>query len=208
MDVIPSLLGETEFREFTKSDYAVFGDILDDNLAKYIKDYMNNPNADPEIVESIKSNMGGLIKSLTIHFELQDRGIIKMLESLSPETITLPECDLDSIEESLEFLVDNYNNLKLDIAPRSRENYNQFISMLKGVVARLQDKGIPTTYPNLLKRIESNKFVFYIPNDKGHTTSCNIVVTKSKQWKSCLSGIKYLKYCNERGIGILNRRSF
>ena len=208
MDVIPGLLGEAEFREFTDTDYAIFGDILDDKLAKYIRDYINNPEADPEIVKSIKNNMGDLVKSLTLHFELQDRGIIKMLESLSPETITLPECDLDSIEESLEFLTNNSNILRYDIAPRTKESYSQFISMIEKVITRMQMNGVATTYPNLLKRIDSNKFVFYIPNDKGHTTSCGIVASKSKQWQSCLSGIKYLKYCNEHGIGVLNRRNF
>lgn len=208
MDLIPSLLGEAEFREFTPSDYVTFETIIDDNIAKFIRDYMRNPEADKALVQAIQDNIGDTVTSYTMHFEMIERGIIDMLDRLTPESLLAPDCDLDTLEDKLTYLNDNYNKIKFEIEPRTKDDYSEFLDMMKNLIRRMIARGIQPTYPDIIKRIESNKFVFYIPNDKGHPTGCNTIIRRMNQWKACLSGVKYLKYCNERNIGYVARSNF
>lgn len=208
MDIIPNILGETEFREFTKSDYVILCGILDDQLAKYIKTYTENPEADQELVQVIKENLSETLDSLTLHFVLKEKGIIDLVDKLSPEALLLPSTDLNEIKESLTFLKENENKLRYSITPRTKAQFEEFSDMIDTVLRRLQSKGITPSYPNIPKKIQSNKFLFYIPNDKGHTTSCNVISSKSKQWNQCLKGIQFIDYCNQNNISPVDRRAF
>lgn len=208
MDIFPNLLGEAEFRYFTETDYACLGDILNDSLAKYLKDYMASPDADKDIVQAISTNIGDLVDGLTFHYTLMDMGIIDLIGRLTPETLITSGADYADIYSKLKYLEDNIGKLRTTIPARSKTAYSQFILAISGVLHRMKLDGTNPTYPNISERIESNKFVFYVPNDKGHNTGTGIVNSHRRQWVMCLRGLEYKNYCDSNGLNYIVRRLF
>ena len=208
MDILPNLLGEAEFRFFTEQDYLALSDILDDSLALWIKRYVENPDADAKVVEDIREHMWSLVESLTFHFKLQEMGMVELIRGLSPENIVQSGIDEESVIKKLKFLEDNIGKLRTVISPRTKTMYENFIASIKGVLSRMSLEGATPTYPDIIKRIESNKFVFYVPNDKGHNTGMNLINSRKKAWTMCLRGLEYKQYCDNAGINYIVRRLF
>lgn len=208
MDVFPSLIGETEFSYFSPADYLALRGILNDVLAKDIRDYMNNPAANPAVVENIKKHLGPVIESLTMHFTMQENGTLDLVKSLVPETLPSSNMDLDKLIEQLTFLEENADKLMTTIPGRKRAEYERFLGMLSGVVHRMGQDGVSTTYPGLLARIEANSFVFYTPNEKSHNTGSQVISLRKRQWITTLRGAQFMKRCNEENISYPDRRKF
>ena len=208
MDIFPELIGEKEFEYFNAATYTALSEILNDTLAKYLKDYITNPAANVEIVSDIQKYLGEQVESLTFHYVLQDRGIIDLVGHLTPETLIKSDVNREEIKNQLLFLESNINKLRTVIPARTKKAYEAFMSCLSGTLETMRSEGIQPTYPNIIKRIESNKFVFYTPNDKGHTTGSNIINSRRKQWIMCLRGLQYTEYCDANGINYLKRRVF
>lgn len=208
MDIIPDMLGEAEFSVMKDSDYLVLSGVLDDTLAKYIKDYTKNPNANPAIVESIKRNLSDVIDSLTFHFELQEMGILDLVASLTPETLLVTNADFQDIRVKLKFLEDNYHKLRMVIPARTKAAYSDFCTMLSTLLVREHEQGIEPTYINIKQRLESNKYVFYVPNAKEHTTGCNIINSRKRNWTMCLRGLEFDAHCKEHNVNVFKRRIF
>ncbi len=208
MVIIPEILGEAEFRFFNDTDFECLKDVLDDSLAKYLKTYFENPEANPEIVARIKEKIGDAVESLTMHYVLQEKGIISLLASLSPETLMNSGTDLEEIRVKLKFLEDNIDKVRVTISARPKAAYDNFKTSISGVIHRMMLEGVETTFPEVLARLDSNRFLFYVPNDKGHTTGVSIVNTKRRQWVMCLRGIEYKQYCDNNGIDYITRRYF
>ena len=208
MDIFPSLLGEAEFELFTEQDYLALSGVLNDTLAKYIKEYLENPAAKPEVVAAIQKNIGPLINSLTFHYVLFDKGIIDLISKLSPENLVNSSADFEDIKEKLKFLEDNIGNLRVTISARPKSAYQSFITSVKGVLDRQKLSGITPTYPDILARIEGNKFAFYVPNDKGHPTGTQVVNSRRRVWMMCLRGLEYKEYCDNHNVNYIKRRLF
>lgn len=208
MYIFPDLIGEVEFKEFNSEDYAALSDVLDDVLCKYLRDYCNNPEADSYIVDCIENFLGNKIKTMTLHYDLKSRGIIDLVRSISPVNISSMENEFSSIHEKLQYLNDNIDSVMLHIPARTKEAWDNFYQHISCVIARMQVKGIPTTKPDILHSISANRFVFYKPNDKGHSTYTDILFKQRRQWTMCLRGIEYIEFCKENGINITNRRMF
>lgn len=208
MDIIPQILTEREFSEFSWEDYRALQNVLDDTLSKYIKDYISNPEADATIVEAITTYLGPTIESLTFHYDLQERGILDLVSKLSPENLLTTNLDLNDIYAKLSYLEQNVDKLRTMIPGRTKESFNDFLEAIKGVVRRMADKGLQPTYPDVIKRIENNKFIFYVPNDKGHRTGSNVINSRRRQWTMCLRGIEFTKYCEEHNYNYFQRRAF
>lgn len=208
MIVFPDLLGDSELEEFNENDYRALGRVLDSTLAKYLKRYMENPEANKKVVEDLSNYLGDIIESYTFHYTLRDKGILDLIGKLTPETLLTTGANYITIKEQLKFLDDNKGKLLVEIPARSKTAYDEFLSTIRGVLLRMKDKSKEPTYDNLLKRIEVNKHVFYVPGAKSKPTGCNIVNSKKRQWTTCLRGLEFKEYCDSRGINYLQRRSF
>lgn len=209
MDIFPGLLGETEFRMFTETDYACLHSVLDDTLAKYILDYMCSENADQEIVGSIQKNIGKIVESMTFHLQMRDKGIIDLLKGLSPESIVSLDADsAKDVREKLTFLEDNVDKVRLNIQPRSKKSWEDFYSAMQALHIRMLQSGIRPTYDDMLERLKSNSFIFYVPGDKGHSTGMGLINSRRNQWTICLRGLEYKDYCDSKNINYLERRVF
>ena len=208
MIVFPDLLGDIELAEFNESDYSALGCVLDSTLAKHLKRYMENPEANQLVVENLRKYLGDTIESYTLHYVLRDKGILELITKLTPETLLTTGADYTYIKEQLKFLEDNKYKLLVEIPARSKTAYESFLSTIRGVLSRMHEKGVKPTYDNILQRIEVNKYVFYVPSAKSKPTGCNIVNSRSRQWTTCLRGLEFKEYCDSRGINYLQRRSF
>lgn len=208
MFIFPDMLGEAEFKEFTASDYIALSKVLDDVLCNYLKSYCSNPEADPYIVDCIQNFLGSTVESMTLHYVLKERNIIDLVQHLSPVNLLDVQEDFPRILEDLRFLDANADKLILHISGRTKEAWDNFYTSMAAVISRMEAKGIPTSVPNLLKILEANRFVFYKPNDKGHSTYTDVVFKNRRQWTMCLRGIEYIQYCNDNNIDYSKRRLF
>lgn len=208
MDVFPGLIGETEFANFIPEDYVALGYVLDDVLAKYLRDYISNSDADDEIVSNISKYIGPVIESLTFHYTLKEMGITDMISRLSPENLISANVDHKDIQEKLKFLEDNIHKLRTVIDSRSKTQFENFMSAMRALDARMRSQGITPTYYNWIDGIISNKFLFYVPNDKGHTTGTGVITSRRRQWTMCLRGLEFKEYCDAKNIPYITRRAF
>lgn len=209
MDVFPDLIGEAEFMFFNDATYSALEGVMDDLVASYLDTYCKDPNANPDIVNSIQEHLGTQIKSLIFHLVLKDKGIVDLITHLSPETVLqLESDDLNNIYDKLKYLNDNINYLMPSIPGRTKEAWSTFYDEFCHVLMRQRSAGVSPTYPNIKERLEANKFVFYVPNSKGHSTYTGIVNSKRRQWTMCLHGIEYDRYCAEHNIQENQRRAF
>ena len=208
MEIIPGLLGEAEFLLFSEADYANLKNVLNDVLAIYICDYTKNPNADPVIVENINKYMDKALESFTMHLILEQRGIIDLLRTLAPNGLLLPNVNLDDIIDKLSYLYDNKEKILYYLPRRDKEHWTDFKQSIKDVLERQRANGVKPTFPDIMKRIEANKFIFYNPNVKDIKTNAQIVLSRHTLWLEELRGAQYLRYCNDKGITVRDRRAF
>lgn len=208
MDIFPKLIGEKEFLNFTDEDYAALSAVLDDVTAKYICDYCDNPNADKALVEKIRSHMQETLTSLTFHIELKNNGTVELVKSLSPESLPYADVDLNELIAKLSYLEANQDNIKSTIPGRTREAYERFVASMDMLVSRMKMDGIIPTYPDMVKRIQANKFLFYQSGEKEHTTGIGILNNKKRQWILALNGARWIQYCTEKGLSHSQRSAF
>lgn len=208
MDIFPKLLGEAEFRNFTESDYAALAAVLDDVTANYICQYRDNPDADQTIVKDINQYLGEILRSLTFHLELKNSGVIELVQSLAPESLPYSQDNLDELIERLSYLEKNQNNIRATIPHRTSSDCAKFGSAIFGVVSRMLQQGITPTYPDIPRRFEANKFLFYQSGEKDHSTGVGILNSKKRQWVLALNGARWLKYCAENNIPYESRSAF
>lgn len=209
MDPIPEIIGEAEFRNFTKETYAALAKVMDDVIASYLLDYCNAPDADASIKSDIENYLGDLLKQFTFHLLLHEKGIIDMITTLSPETVlTLSKDEIAKIKSNLTYLNDNLDLLMSSIKGRTNAEWQEFKKAYVNVLNHMRLSNLDTTYDDMLNRIEANKFIFYVPNSKGHSTRTGAVYSKKRQWLVCLRGIEFDEYCKQHGITEAMRRMF
>lgn len=208
MDVFPEVLGEKEFSYFPSTTYYHLSNVLNDSLAKQLKAYMANPDANQAVVSHIKENLGDTIESLTMHFTLQEKGIPELIQKLTPDTLLTSGIDLDEVIEKLTFLEDNYSKVLTSIPSRTKDQWLNFRRDVNEALGHIYGCGEQPTYPNIMERLDANSFMFYTPNEKPHGTKVSIINLKKRQWMLALKGARYAKRCDAEGIPYLDRRKF
>lgn len=208
MDIIPGLITDKEFKYFEVDDYVALGKLLNDMSAKYIKSYMENPDADKRVVDYMENFLGTIIESMTFHFTLQEKGIIDLVTYITPEALVGSDINYDDAYEKLKFLEDNIDKLRMMIPIRNKDDWTAFRSRMDNLVLRMRAANDAPTYPDFLDRLDVNKFVFYKPNEKSHSTRSGIISSKRRQWAMCLRGIEFIRHCESNNIPVLNRRVF
>lgn len=208
MDVLPELLEEKVFAEFTAADYETFARVINDSIAQDLKDYLKKPEADPFVVDNINNFLGSIIESFTLHFVIKERGILDLVQGLVPEQLAGSTVNLDDLIEKLSFVEQNSPKLMMKMPTRSHDDWDAFYSMIKNVCGRLAAKGVTLDRPDTVDIIQANKFVFYVPNAKAVSTGTGVISGKHNQWIISLRGAEYIRYCNENNIPYLKRRAF
>ena len=208
MIIIPNMLGEAEFREFTEEDYSVLRKLLNAPLCKYLYEYCKDPECDKELAQRIEDQLGSTIYSYTLQYFLIPDGTVELVKNIVPQTIIRSDTDLDDLIAKLERLKDLEQYLVPQIPARSSQDFKKFMGILSRVEVALAIRGESTTFPDMCKRIKVNSYVFYAQHEKPQSTGIGLLLSKRDKWLISLQGAKYTKYCNEKGIGSENRGSF
>lgn len=208
MDIFPNLLGETEFKNFTESEYAALAEVLDDVTANYIVKYKTDPAADATIVSDINKYLGEKLHAMTFHLELKENGILDLVNSLSPESLAISQVDLDELIERLSYLEQNQDSIRSTLPGRSSQDCAVFESAVRRTIDRIKAAGGTPTYPDIPKRIAANRFLFYTPGEKEHYTGVGILNSRKRQWTLTLNGARWLKYCADHNVPFEKRGAF
>ncbi len=208
MDVIPGILTERELRYFTDEDYHALAGVSAEIVCNHINNYIDDANSDPEIVNRLQTNMGSLLARYRLNKRVTDEDTIAYIDSLVPEALPQQSDEYQNVIDRLQFLEGNYTSIIVTIPPRKKPMYMDFLSSLLSVLDRMSKDEVSPTYGNLLQRIDANKFMFYVPNEKTRTTRMNRIISTRRKWTLALNGARYLQYCQENGIGAAERRRF
>lgn len=208
MDIIPGILTDKEFKYFKESTYAALAAVSADILSNALNAYIDSPEADSDVVESLQEYMGSLLERYRLNKRVLDEDTISYIDSLVPETMASQDVDYTQIVEKLQFLEDSYTNLVISVAPRNRRLFDNFLKEILDVLICMHNKGVSPAYPDIMDRIKGNQFLFYSPNEKTRVTKVSRVVSARRRWTLTLNGAKYLLYCQEHGIGLQERRRF
>lgn len=208
MDVIPGLLGEKECSFFNPTDFDALRGVLNDALAKDIKEYLSNPMANPAVVNNLNLYLGETLESLTFHFVLQEMGIADLLQTVMPQHLATSGVDLDEVLEKLTFLEQNESKLLTTIPARTKVDWDRFLAAMTNVQFRMSQAGEKTTYPNWVQVLKANSFAFYVPREKPVETGNKVFATRKRQWITTLRGAQYIKRCEQENIPYHARRRF
>lgn len=211
MDVINGILSESEFRLFSSEDYAALQNLLDDSLSDQILSYINKEGQDAFVLDNIKCFLLPTIEALTFPLKLHAEGYVEMVSKLSPQvlvsTVQDPEY-LKDVHKKLRYLEANYDKVTSRTPTRTRAEYDTFKFRMEVLVTRAMVQNIELKYPDVVQRIEANRFVFYSPQDKGHSTMLGHITRRHREWTLCLRGLDFKEYCDIKGIPANLRRSF
>lgn len=206
MDVIPGIFGEKEFAMMSDDMICTLGLLLDDKVSLVLLNYMENPEADPAIVEHINRLIGDKIAKCTFHLKVIESGVIDTVRSLSFQNLAYGDVDYDAIEKQLSFLEENKSKLKSYIEPRETKDFAEFLKCVQELSKNMVGK--PKDYDNLPARVKANKEFFCSSHERSRATKVGIAISKATEWEIELNGARYLQYCNKQGISGWTRREF
>ena len=103
MDVIPGIFGEKEFAMMSDDMICTLGLLLDDKVSLVLLNYMENPEADPAIVEHINRLIGDKIAKCTFHLKVIESGVIDTVRSLSFQNLAYGDVDYMLLKSSYHF---------------------------------------------------------------------------------------------------------
>ena len=208
MDIIPNILGEIEFLYLDADGYGDLRNVLNTTIAKYIKRYIDNPNADETVANKVRAMLGKDIVGLTMRETLQEKGILDLVTAISPITVLTLVEEQPDILDKLEYLEENSQNMRVTIKPAKSDDYAHFRSDVARTIDAIKRDGKQPTYPDIIKRLDANKQAFYHPNGKAQGTGIGIINAKHQQWTMCLKGLRFKKYCDEKNLNYIQRRAF
>lgn len=207
--IIPGLLYDDDFKFFNEETYAALDGVLNDVLAGMIRKYLNNPDADPEVIEAMRTTITPTVKSYTLHLELEERNIFELLNNLQPESILQTDASYRAhVLDSLLYLNDNVKNVIATIPARTRAKYDAWRRALSSVQATMQAQGASWKVPNMMTIMEANKSLFFEPREKDRYLPSNSVLNKKDKWLMALRALQWDNYCTQHGVGMESRLSF
>ena len=206
MDVIPGILGEKEFAFMDDETLKSLGPLVDDKMATILKKYLSDPQADKSIVQRIVTLIGDDIEKHSFHLQVINSGVINNIRTLAITALACSQINLDEFEEQLQFLEDNKGKMRAYIEPRSKKDFEAFFKHITELNKSMC--GLPRDYTNLPERVMANRDFFYSTKEKRRQTRLGMVINKSTDCAMALSGIKFIKYCNQKEVPDWLRREF
>ena len=196
IDVLKGIMGEAELLYMSDEAILNLGKLLDDQLAKRLQNYLDNPDAFDDTKNRVQSLIGDKIKMALFHEVVKERGLIEIVSRLNLDTLPYADIDIDQTVEELTWLKENKKYLKASIVPRRKEDFESF---LRSVSSLNIPDNIPH-YSNLIKRIKANSEMFYSRYERNRATRMGVLIAMSDTWEIALEGLKYLRYCRQKGL--------
>lgn len=216
MYIFPDILEETLIKYFTPEDFNSLSAVLDDILATYIKQYMANPEANPEIVKLLDGNIGDAVKRLTFHLDLEQRGIVELVRGLTPASLSTG-IDLNEVVEKLSYLEDNFDHIITYIPARKKDDFFHFDSAMHVALTRMKidyrehNRSNDETFINAslgVNNLGNHQFIFVAPHEKSRPNGLSPLVSRKRMWIMSLRGAEFQIECNTRNIPVNIRRNF
>lgn len=176
MDPIKGVLDERFFEVASPECLTALSKLVDDAMALRFKSYMEATTVDNPVVSIINNYLGQAIKVATFHLLLLERGSVRTVEKIEIETIADMRFDQLAVIKELEFLEENIKYIRPYIEPRSKSDYENFLSLL------------PREY---VPRVTANSTMFYQPRARARATGVGIIVRKRDIWTLALKGLKF-----------------
>lgn len=207
--IIPGLLYDDDFKFFTDLTYKALDGVLNDVVAGMIRKYINNPDADSEILAAMATTITPTVKAYTLHIELEERKILELLRNLQPESILQTDHEYrEFVLNSLLYLSENSVNVVTTIPARTRAKWEAWKKELSNVQQTMATLHTTWKVPNMMQVLEANKSLFFEPREKDRYLPSSVIISKKDKWLMALRALQWDNYCMEHGINYVSRNSF
>ena len=180
MDVLPGALPEEFFRVASDDCLQALVPLVDIGIARKLKEYCANPEANVGITAIIERHFGPAIKHATFHQTLHDSGVVESLRTLNMDAIsTLVDlAAIDKMIETFEVFRTNRAYIHSRLQPRSKEDFEYFKSLCP---------------EQFLRGINVNRDYFYYPHAKEINTGLGSIISKEKEIDIAYKGLQARK---------------
>lgn len=199
MVILDGIFGENEFRYFNDELTNALTPLIDAEVSHLLYKYMTKPEADPELVARAKAAWWDKV----IHIENNNKlmspeiqNVLRSAASVDIYVLSVPEAEqLLATTESIE---DITKECTLYIAPRSKEDFEHFMSLYKALI--LSGKITEPTYPNMLPLVIANSVILYRPHEQEIQLPAAYASRIKTYWYSVHQGLQWRKYCSEHKL--------
>lgn len=216
MYVLPGILREEVVEYFDEDGFDAFRNVLDDILSSYVRQYMENPEANQSVVRLLQDKVGKTVKSLTLQKDCEERGILELVRGLTPASLSAG-IDLQDIIDKLSYLEDNFDYITTYIPVRTSSDYSAFYQAVKMAGRRYlqycenagEDTGLLSiAIQKELNCMSANSFIFASAHEKTRSTNLSVLVSRKRMWVMSLRGAEFQIECAKRNIPQSIRRNF
>lgn len=201
MDIIQDILSESEALNMPMDTLSAFVRLFNVNMNQKVEEYMNTPDADPDVVEKLNMCVGDLVTESTFHLKVKDRDTKALLMKNNmrdlPVLVYTHEVNVDDFIAELKWLSDNEDRLRSTLPTRTGDMYKD---ALKAITDFQKNKSYdhPHDLVHIMKMYRST--LFCPPHAKPQSTGMRSLSLNKNRWKMQLRAAEYLKYCMENGI--------
>ena len=194
MIILEGILGEEELLFFTEETYKCFTKLLNKYIAFKLEDYMNNPEANPILVEQLRENMGDAIALICNNKKFQEpklRALIFNMQTYDPYD---PDNNNSEIKQTLLQIDEILATCRLTISPRNKKDYEEFLCQMRNIIAIQYQTGMESSIPNLMDSILANSQVLYNRFETETPLEAMSVSKYRDTWYSAKCGIEWSDY--------------
>lgn len=199
LEVIPGILAEEDFLQFTDETFDALRGVLNVVTAKMILSYLSNPQGNREIQNLITREIGDTIKKYTLHEFIEREGLLQVIDALPASFTHESRVNRDVALGVYQWFVDNESSILSMIPKRKREDYLRFYAAICK---------IPLSLPGAYSVLEADRYLFYQPRETDFMLPTAKVIRKRNQWIMCYDYLRYMAYCEDNGVSLLESREF
>ena len=201
MDVIKGFLSEQEVLDMPVNTLVAFSKTFSVTMKKYVSEYMENPEADPKVVDKLSVTVGDDVAISTFHYVVRGKGIPKLLYETRltnmAQLVQNNELNLREYIDTLNWLTENESKIKPEIAPRNKSNFDVALEAMKEFMA---DRSVTHTH-DLVSLMTIYKDKLFCPKrEKAQSTGLSRLVENKKDRKLQLKAAEYHLCCQENNV--------
>lgn len=201
MDIIPDILSEIEVLGMSQECLEALLQIFNTPACDSMVRYLENPEADKEVVDKLMDSVGDELLHRTFHLRVRDKGIQHMLYenniSALPMAAYRGEINLDDFIAELQWLDDHSKSIRATIPGRTKDMYDQAYKLIQAFqkdTTKFHDHQLPA-----LLHMYKNTLFCPLREKPINTGMRNLSVNKQR-WHIQLRAALYLKYCIDNNI--------
>lgn len=201
MIILEDFLDEAEVLDMPDDTLVAFVKTFGEDLYQALAEYMDSPEANPEVLNKLQDTVGDIVVRNTFHNQVNDKGLKATIYNcrlkVLPDMIYSHRIDADELIQDLTWLDGNTGNLFATLPVRTKTMFEYAQAKIIEYERNPDYAHVNSISENMTKW----KNILFLPKRKNAkaTGMRNLSMNKNR-WRMQLKAAEYLKYCVEHGI--------